>query len=107
MRAKLAMDKTAKALGAQRRGKVVATGGHLGATQLAAEVQARFDVPRRAKLKKDQEPSRASLREMPEMDFSDAKPNPYARRLAAEGVSIQLERGRPRKGSKRRRLPAR
>jgi hypothetical protein len=46
MRTKLDMDKIAKALGAQRRGKVVATGGHFGATQLAAEVQARFRVPR-------------------------------------------------------------
>jgi hypothetical protein len=45
MKPKLDMDKIAKALGAQRRGKVAATGGHFGAVQLVAEVQARFQVP--------------------------------------------------------------
>lgn len=44
-------------------------------------------------------PSRASLREIPEVDFKSAKVrrNPYADRIAAEG-GIQLGRGRPRKG---------
>ena len=51
--------------------------------------------------KRSQEPSRASLRAMPEADFSNAKPNPYARRIAIEGLSIQVERGRPRKGSEK------
>ncbi len=47
-------------------------------------------------------PSRASVREMPEVDFNQAKTrrNPYAIRVASEGVSIQVLRGRPRKGSK-------
>ncbi len=45
------------------------------------------------------EPSKASLREIPEVDFRTAKvrPNPYAARIAAEG-GIHLGRGRPRKG---------
>ena len=47
--------------------------------------------------KRSQEPSRASLRAMPEADFSKAKPNPHARRIATEGFSIQVERGRPRR----------
>ena len=45
------------------------------------------------------EPSRASLREIPELDFTRAKPrkNPYAARIALEG-GIHVRRGRPVKG---------
>jgi hypothetical protein len=39
------MDRIAKDLGAERRGKVVSRGGYFGAVQLAAEVAARFRVP--------------------------------------------------------------
>jgi hypothetical protein len=39
------MDRIAKDLGAERRGKVVSRGGYFGAAQLAAEVAARFCVP--------------------------------------------------------------
>jgi hypothetical protein len=41
----------------------------------------------------------ASLREIPEIDFSKAKvrPNPYAARIAKEGIVVQIGRGRPRK----------
>ena len=42
---KLDMDKIAKTLGAERRGAVRAGGGHFGAMQLVAEVQARFQTP--------------------------------------------------------------
>lgn len=41
----LDMDKIAKALGADRQGKVSATGGYFGAVQLSADIQARFRVP--------------------------------------------------------------
>ncbi len=41
----LDMDRIAKNLGAERRGKVVSRGGYFGAVQLAAEVGARFRVP--------------------------------------------------------------
>jgi hypothetical protein len=41
----LDMDRIAKDLGAERRGKVVSQGGYFGALQLAAEVAARFRVP--------------------------------------------------------------
>jgi hypothetical protein len=41
----LDMDKIAKALGGERRGKVRAGSGHFGAMQLVAEVQARFQTP--------------------------------------------------------------
>ena len=41
----LDMDKIAKGLGAERRGKVSATGGYFGALQLLADVEARFQVP--------------------------------------------------------------
>jgi len=51
--------------------------------------------------KKLREPSRASLREMPEVNSEKAKirRNPYALRIAAEGISIHPRRGRPRKGT--------
>src|SRR5919204_3319513 len=39
------MDRIAKDLGAERRGKVSPRGGYFGAVQLAAEVAARFRVP--------------------------------------------------------------
>lgn len=41
----LDMDKIAKALGGERKGKVSARSGYFGALDLAAEVQARFRVP--------------------------------------------------------------
>ncbi len=51
--------------------------------------------------RKSKEPSRRSLREMPEVDFRKARirRNPYARRIAAEGISVHIDRGRPKKGS--------
>ena len=50
--------------------------------------------------KKLRGPSRASLREMPEVNFDKAKVrrNPYAARFAAERISIHVGRGRPTKG---------
>lgn len=45
MGAGLDMDRIAKELGAERRGKVSPRGGYFGALQLAAEVAARFRVP--------------------------------------------------------------
>lgn len=50
--------------------------------------------------RKPQEPSRTSLKEIPEVDFTKAKirRNPYADRIARESISLQTGRGRPRKG---------
>jgi hypothetical protein len=45
MKTLLDMDKIAKGLGAQRRGKVSATGGYFGALQLGADIEAKFRVP--------------------------------------------------------------
>ncbi len=45
MKTHLDMDKIAKALDAKRRGKVTPSGGYFGATQLLADVEARFRVP--------------------------------------------------------------
>ena len=45
MKPKLDMDKIAKGIGAQRIGKVRASGGYFGAVQLAAEVAERFQIP--------------------------------------------------------------
>jgi hypothetical protein len=45
MKTQLDMDKIAKGLGAERRGKVASAGGHFGAMQLLADIEARFRVP--------------------------------------------------------------
>jgi len=45
MKTQLDMDKIAKGLRAQRRGKVAAGGGYFGALQLLADIEARFRVP--------------------------------------------------------------
>ena len=45
MGATLDMERIARQLGAERRGKVSPRGGYFGALQLAAEVTARFRVP--------------------------------------------------------------
>ncbi len=52
------------------------------------------------KVSKPREPSKASLREIPEVDFDRARVrrNPYAARVAAEGI-VHVGRGRPRKGT--------
>ena len=45
MKTQVDMDKIARGLGAERRGKVTATGGYFGAMQLLADIKARFRVP--------------------------------------------------------------
>src|SRR5213593_2329504 len=45
MKRKLDMDRIAAGLGAERRGKVSATGGYFGAMELLADIEARFRVP--------------------------------------------------------------
>lgn len=52
------------------------------------------------KVRKTREPSRTSLREIPEVDFASAKVrrNPYAARVAAEGI-VHVRPGRPKKGT--------
>jgi len=45
MKPQLDMDKIAKGLGAERRGKITSTGGYFGAMQLLADVEARFRGP--------------------------------------------------------------
>ena len=47
MKKQLDGDKIAKALGAERRGKVQTAPGFFGAMQLLADVEARFRTPRR------------------------------------------------------------
>ena len=45
MKPHLDMDKIARGLGAERKGRVHASGGFLGAMQLVADIKARFRVP--------------------------------------------------------------
>jgi hypothetical protein len=49
--------------------------------------------------RKATEPSKASLREIPEVNFATSKVrrNPYAARIAREGIEVQIGRGRPKK----------
>ena len=48
---------------------------------------------------KHAEPSRASLKEMPEVDFGKVRvrKNDHAARIAREGITVQVGRRRPRK----------
>ena len=45
------------------------------------------------------EPSKTSLMEIPEVDFTKARVrhNPYAARIAKEGITVQIGKGRPKK----------
>lgn len=54
---------------------------------------------KKAKERKLREPSRASLREIPEIDFSTTRVrrNLYASAIAKSGITIQVGRGRPKK----------
>jgi hypothetical protein len=45
MKVRLDMDKIARGLGAERRGKVAASAGYFGALALLADVETRFRVP--------------------------------------------------------------
>ena len=45
MKVRIDVDKIARGLGAERRGKVAASGGYFGAIQLPADIEARFRVP--------------------------------------------------------------
>jgi hypothetical protein len=45
MKTRLDMNKIARGLGAERRGKVAASGGYFGAIQLLADIETRFRVP--------------------------------------------------------------
>ena len=45
MKTQLDMDKIARGLGAERRGKIAASGGYFGAMQLLADIVTRFRVP--------------------------------------------------------------
>jgi hypothetical protein len=45
MKTRLNMNKIARGLGGERRGKIFSSGGYFGAIQLRAEIDARFRVP--------------------------------------------------------------
>jgi len=67
-----------------------------------SSARARRRAPKGKRTKKARpavEPSPQSLRELPEMDLGRAvRRNPYAERLAREGYTVHVTRGRPRKG---------
>jgi hypothetical protein len=52
-----------------------------------------------AKNRRQREPSKASLVEIPEIDFSKEKvrKNRFAARIAEDGIVLQVGRGRPKK----------
>src|SRR5213079_2986731 len=65
----------------------------------ATRHERRRDDMKKAKKRSAREPSAASLREIPEVDFSRVKVrrNPYAARIAREGIVVQVGRGRPKR----------
>ncbi len=54
---------------------------------------------KKASKHRHREPSKASLEEIPEVDFSKGRVrrNPYAKRIAREGIVVQVGRGRPKR----------
>jgi len=53
---------------------------------------------KKAGKRRHDEPSKASLKEIPEVDFSrGVRRNPYAKRIAREGIVVQVGRGRPKR----------
>ena len=54
---------------------------------------------RKGNRRAQREPSKRSLREMPEVDSATVrvKRNPHARPIAAEGLVVQVGRGRPKR----------
>jgi hypothetical protein len=52
-----------------------------------------------ARKRRQREPSKASLREIPEVDFAKTRVrrNPYAARIAKEGIVVRVGRGRPKR----------
>jgi hypothetical protein len=54
---------------------------------------------KKANRKHSDEPSKASLKEMPEVDFDSVRVrrNHHAARIAKAGITIQVGKGRPRK----------
>ncbi|MCU0241993.1 MAG: hypothetical protein MUF51_06180, partial [Vicinamibacteria bacterium] len=54
---------------------------------------------KKANSKAQRGPSKRSLREIPEVDFSKVRVrrNPYTERIAKEGLWVQVGRGRPKR----------
>ena len=52
-----------------------------------------------SKITNHAEPSKVSLKEMPEVDFKKTRtrPNHHAQRIAKEGITVQIGKGRPKK----------
>ena len=86
MKPKLDMDKIAKGLRAERRGAVVAGGGHFGALQVAAEVQARFKTPVRGGRSTD--PSWTERRLVPLASDTLQRLEAMSAQLAKQGVTV-------------------
>lgn len=74
-------------------------GQDTGLLALAALQRMKGNGMKKAVKKHQREPSKASLQTMPEVDFSTShvRPNPYAKRISAEGITVQVGRGRPQK----------
>ncbi len=81
MTAHLDMEKIAKGLGAERRGKIASSGGFFGALQVAEEVRARFRVP--AKGGRATDPTWTERRLVP------LKPETLAR---LEALAVELQK---------------
>ncbi len=54
---------------------------------------------KKASRRTQREPSKGSLREVPQVDFrkTRVRRNPYAARIAADGIVVQVGRGRPKR----------
>jgi hypothetical protein len=86
MRARLDMNKIAKALGGERRGSVTAKGGYFGALNLAADVSARFKVPQNGGRRTD--PSWTERRQLPLRPETLARLEALAAKIRKEGGDV-------------------
>lgn len=87
MKPKLDMDKIARALGGERRGKVVPKSGHFGALQLVLEVQSRFRIPSGGGRATD--PDWTERRLVPLAPRTLATLEQLAARLRKQGVAVE------------------
>jgi hypothetical protein len=86
MRARLDIDKIAKALGGERRGSVSAKGGYFGALNLVADVSARFKVPQNGGRRTD--PSWTERRQLPLRPETLARLEALAAKIRKQGGDV-------------------
>jgi hypothetical protein len=87
MKRRIDMNKIARGLGAERKGKVSATGGYFGAMQLTADIEARLRVPAGGGRATD--PGWTERRLVPLAPRTLARLEAITKSVKARGVSVE------------------